>query len=80
MATNIFDYKNLYTLITEVDSSYFNLYIKGEYFDVFPKNQTVGKFTLLVEEMHRLHVNFYKNFKWNEHLYDGFELGIDMKE
>ncbi len=74
------DYKNLYTLITEVDSSFFNFYLKGEYFDVFPKHQTVGKFCLLVEEMHRYHVNFYKNFKWNEHYYDGLELGIDLKQ
>ena len=73
------DYKQLYTLITEVDSSYFNFYYKGEYFDVFPKNQTVGKFILLVEEMHRYHVNFYKNFKWNEYMYEGLELGIDLK-
>ncbi|MBR6737398.1 MAG: 1-acyl-sn-glycerol-3-phosphate acyltransferase [Clostridia bacterium] len=74
------DYNNLYTLITEVDSSYFNFYLKGEYFDVFPKHKTVGKFSLLVEEMHRYHVNFYKNFKWNEWMYEGLELGIDLKK
>ena len=73
------DYKNLYTLITEVDSSFFNFYLSGEYFDVFPKHQTVGKFSLLVEEMHRYHVNYYKNFKWNDHMYEGMELGIDLK-
>ena len=74
------DYKNLYTFITEVDSSFFNFYYKGEYFDIFPKHQTVGKFCLLVEEMHRYHVNFYKNFKWNDYIYEGLELGIDLKE
>ena len=73
------DYKALYTLITEVDSSYFNFYYKGEYFDIFPKSMPVGKFCLLVEEMHRYHVNFYKNFKWNDHMYEGMELGIDAK-
>ncbi|MBQ3495676.1 MAG: 1-acyl-sn-glycerol-3-phosphate acyltransferase [Clostridia bacterium] len=73
-------YKSLYTLITEVDMSYFNFYLDGEYFDVFPKHQTVWKFYLLVEEMHRYHVNFYKNFKWNDHLYEGLELGIDNKQ
>ncbi len=72
-------YKHLYTLITEVDMSYFNFYIGGEYFDIFPAHQTVWKFYLLVEEMHRYHVNFYKNFKWNDHLYEGLELGIDNK-
>ena len=74
------DYKALYTLITEVDSSYFNFYYKGEYFDIFPKHQTVGKFSLLVEEMHRYHVNFYKNFKWKDDMYEGMELGIDLKK
>ena len=73
------DYKNLYTLITATDASCFNFYYKGQYFDVFPKHQTVGKITLLVEEMHRYHVNFYKNFKWNDYMYEGMELGIDEK-
>ena len=71
------DYKTLYTVITTVDASFFNFYYKGEYFDIFPKHQTVGKFSLLVEEMHRYHVNFYKNFKWNDSMYEGLELGID---
>ena len=74
------DYKNLYTLITAVDASFFNFYLNGEYFDVFPKHQTVGKICLLVEEMHRYHVNTYKNFKWNDYMYKGMELGIDLKE
>jgi 1-acyl-sn-glycerol-3-phosphate acyltransferase len=74
------NYRNLYTLITEVDASYFNFYLNGEYFDIFPKHQTVGKITLLVEEMHRYHVNFYKNFKWNDYMYEGLELGIDLKK
>lgn len=72
-------YQTLYTLITEKDSSYFNLYIDGEYFDIFPEHHTVGKFSLLVEEMHRYHVNYYKNFKWNDYMYEGMELGIDLK-
>ena len=73
-------YKELYTLITAIDTSFFNFYLKGEYFDVFPKHQTVGKICLLVEEMHRYHVNFYKNFKWNDYMYEGLELGIDLKK
>ena len=73
------DYRSLYTLITEVDSSFFNFYLDGVYFDIFPKHQTVGKFSLLVEEMHRYHINMYKNFKWNDYMYEGMELGIDLK-
>ena len=74
------DYEKLYTLTTAVDASFFNFYLDGEYFDIFPKHQTVGKFLLLVEEMHRYHINFYKNFKWNDYMYEGMELGIDVKE
>ena len=70
----------LYTLITEVDTSFFNFYLNGEYFDVIPKHKTVSKFLLLVEEMHRYHVNFYKNFKWCDYMYEGLELGIDLKK
>ena len=74
------DYKTLYTFITEVDASSFNFYLDGEFFDIFPVHQTVGKFVLLVEEMHRYHVNTYKNFKWNDYMYEGMELGIDLKK
>ena len=74
------DYKNLYTLITPTDASFFSFYYKGEYFEFIPKHQTVGKINLLVEEMHRYHVNFYKNFKWNDYMYEGLELGIDLKK
>lgn len=74
------DWNSLYTLISEVDSSYFNFYLKGEYFDIFPKSKPFGKFSLLVEEMHRYHVNYYKPFKWNEYMYEGMELGIDNKK
>lgn len=71
-------YRELYTLITEQDASFFNLYVNGEYFDIFPQERrSVGKIYLLVEEMHRLHVNFYKNFKWFDDLYEGKPLGID---
>ena len=57
--------------------TYFNIYVNGEYFDIFPKRKTTWKFVLLIEEMHRYHVNFYKNFKWNDYMYEGMELGID---
>ena len=65
------DYHQLYTVITEWDSSYFNLYIDGEYTDVFPIDRPSSlKFSMAIEEMHRLHVNFYKNFPWNADLYE----------
>ncbi len=74
------EYKNLYTLINPIDTKSFATYIKGEYFDFFPKHKTTAKFLMLVEEMHRLHINYYKNFKWNDYMYEGLELGIDLKK
>ena len=68
------DYTQLYTLITEVDSSFFNLYVEGEYTDVFPQeNHSALMITVLVEEMHRLHVNYYKNFPWNDYMYENLD-------
>jgi len=74
------NYQMLFSLITEVDASFFNFYLNGEYHEIHPKNKTVGKFLLLVEEMHRYHINYYKNFKWFDYMYEGMELGIDMKK
>ncbi|MBQ7643307.1 MAG: 1-acyl-sn-glycerol-3-phosphate acyltransferase [Clostridia bacterium] len=64
------DYNQVYTLITELDSSYFNLFVDGEYTDVFPERHSSLMLTVLVEEMHRLHVNYYKNFPWNDYMYE----------
>lgn len=66
------DYKQLYTLITMLDISYVNIYVKGEYYDIFPEHSSGGKMLLLVEEMHRLHVNYFKNFKWYDYLYEPY--------
>ena len=73
------DYKSLYTIITPTDTGYFSFYLKGEYVEIIPKHRIAGKVTLLIEEMHRYHVNFYKNFKWNDYMYEGLDLGIDLK-
>ncbi len=70
-------YKDLYTVMSAKDAKHFCFYNKGEYVEIFPKRPTVGKFILLIEEMHRYHVNFYKNFPWKSHMYEGMELGID---
>jgi len=68
------DYHTLYTAITENDSSYFDLYIDGEFTDFYPKNRHCSiKFLWLIEEMHRLHVNTYKNFEWFNYLYDDYK-------
>lgn len=58
------DYAHLPTLGMVTDVTFFALYYDGNYYDIFPENPKVGKILLLVEEMHRLHVNNWKNFKW----------------
>ena len=57
-------YTHLPTLGMVTDVTFFAIYYKGEYYDIFPKDPVVGKVLLLVEEMHRLHVNNWKNFPW----------------
>ena len=32
-----------------------------------------GKVLLLIEEMHRYHFNSWKNFPWNDWMYEGVE-------
>lgn len=58
------EYKLLPTLGMVTDVTFFALYYDGKYYDIFPKKPVVGKVLLLVEEMHRLHVNTWKNFPW----------------
>ncbi len=67
------DYKSIFTTLSELDSSYFNIYVNGEYTDIFPERGVSLYINMLVEEMHRLHVNIYKNFKWNDYMYEGYE-------
>lgn len=68
------NYKQIYTIITEKDSSYFNFFVKGKYYDFFPlEHHSTGYIMLLIEEMHRLHVNTWKNFKWNDYMYENLE-------
>jgi len=74
------NYNNIYTVITEWDSSYINIYNNGEYTDIFPLERRSSLFmSALIEEMHRLHVNFYKNFKWNDYMYEGLNYLINKK-
>lgn len=58
------DYNHLPTLGMPIDVTFFSIYHDGKYYDIFSKNAVVGKILLIVEEMHRLHVNAWKNFPW----------------
>lgn len=67
-------YKVVFSLIIVTDCTFFSLYINNRYHDFIPDNKTVGKMLLLTEEMHRLHVNTWKNFPWCDYMYKGTEL------
>lgn len=64
------DYRQIYTTFTVLDASFISFYVNGEHTDVFPKRRTAIYMNTLIEEMHRLHVNYYKNFPWNDWMYE----------
>ena len=75
------DYKAYYTLVIEEATDIFALFINDEFLVFYPYDvRCVGKSLILVEEMHRLHVNTWKNFPWNNHLYKGTELEVKNKK
>lgn len=66
-------YKEIYTLCIMTDFKQFVTYVKGVYHEFIPEFDCAGYLTQLIEEMHRLHENTFKNFKWNEYMYEGFD-------
>ena len=73
------NYSSVYTLVIMTSTAKFALYVNNRFLEFTPDRRSVGKLLLLVEEMHRYHVNVWRNFKWYDYLYDGLELGIDVK-
>ncbi len=73
------DYKEIWTYPMTIDLTIFSYYYGDEYYDFYPDVRCVGKVIMLTEEMHRLHVNRFKNFPWFDYMYEGKELGIDEK-
>ena len=67
-------YNTVYSLVIENDLTQFGLFVNGMIYDFFPKRHIVGKLILVTEEMHRLHFNTWKNFPWNDYMYEGTEL------
>lgn len=68
------DFKDIYTFNVSIDFSHTALYEKGEYHDfVAEKPCYLTKALLVLEEMHRLHVNTWKNFPWFDYLYEGYK-------
>ena len=67
-------YSVVFAPIIENDLTQFELYVGDLVYDFKPKRHIVGKIILTVEEMHRLHFNTWKNFPWNDYMYEGTEL------
>ncbi len=66
-------YETVYSLIIEVATDIFGLYVGGDYYEFRPDEPSVGKMLLITEEMHRLHYNIWKNFPWEADLYEGLD-------
>ena len=73
-------YSILYSLVIMTSTAKFALYVNGEFYEFTPERRSVGKMLLITEEMHRLHFNVWKNFPWNDWMYEGLELGIDAEK
>ena len=64
-------YDILWTLQIVTDLRTFTLFCTKEHFlEFIPYERIVGKALILTEEMHRLHVNSWKNFPWYDYMYD----------
>ena len=74
------NYNQIWTFNVPLDMSTFGIYIQEEFHEFIPETKSITKLLLLVEEMHRLHINKFKNFPWFDYMYEGKELGIDLKE
>ena len=68
------NYKQIYTVITENDSECFEFYVDGEFNQFKPDNRHKTLYiSNLIEEMHRLHVNYFKNLPWNSWMYENLD-------
>ena len=74
------DYSVIYSLVIMTSTAQFSLYVNNRFYDFFPKRRSVGKMLLITEEMHRYHYNTWKNFPWNDWMYEGMKLGVDRPD
>lgn len=73
------DYNQIYTYPSSVMIDIFSTYVDEEYYDFYPEYRCAAKVTILTEEMHRYHINRWKNHPWFDYMYEGRECGIDLK-
>lgn len=68
------NYKEVYTLAINTDLKQFDIYIDGVPHEFTPKDSRIVDYCIhLVQEMNRLHFNTFKNFKWNEYMYENVD-------
>ncbi|MBO4670349.1 MAG: 1-acyl-sn-glycerol-3-phosphate acyltransferase [Bacteroidales bacterium] len=74
------DYNQIFTYPSSVMLDVVSTYVDNEYYDFRPEYRCAGKLTILTEEMHRYHINKWKNFPWFDYMYEGRECGVDLIE
>ena len=67
------DYHQVFSLPIVTDVTHFSLFTNKQFYCFYPKSPVAGKLLLLTEEMHRLHVNTWKNFPWNDYMYQNLD-------
>ncbi|NLB48818.1 MAG: hypothetical protein GX813_03150 [Erysipelotrichia bacterium] len=67
-------YSVVFSPIIQNELKQFALAVNELFYDFYPKRRIVGKIILVIEEMHRLHFNTWKNFPWNDYMYAEAEL------
>lgn len=64
-----FNYNEIYTIGMWPMMNTCFFYYGDELYSITPNRPSALKLNMLVEEMHRLHVNNWKNFTWEQYLY-----------
>lgn len=67
------DYTRIFTTQIAVDLKFFTLYLDDGYMEFHPERNNVALMMMTIEEMHRLHVNYWKNFPWYDFMYKGYD-------
>ena len=73
-------YETVYSLVIMTSTAQFALYVGEEFYEFFPSRPSVGYALLITEEMHRLHVNLWKNFPWNSWMYEEADSESKLEE
>ncbi|MCI5746209.1 MAG: 1-acyl-sn-glycerol-3-phosphate acyltransferase [Erysipelotrichaceae bacterium] len=72
-------YKELYCPCVEDDLQTLTFYPNGKSTDIIIDDKSGGKIYMLIQEMHRLHENYWKNFPWFDYMYEDIEKDIDFE-